>query len=251
MKDRCGSVAAGAFEAGRAFDAFVSMPVMLFQSALRGLAQWGCGKSYRTCGSTASTDIQWRANAGEVRSASILVENNQKTLVAVVPQPQPWIDSEGKQVNGGLLTVAPQALSLAPGEAGTIVVTARVAPPLMAGMAYYTDLVFASCSNRAVSVGLLVNPASRHDLFVACSRCCGTQARFVEMCQDRCSEPCGCGCGCGCDASCRKCRCCSSCCCCEPCSPWPGCWDPHRHWIEDRDCDLIYIPRPARKPAYR
>ncbi len=234
-------------DAGQAMAGILRMPAVVLSSALGSFAQMtgsGCGRPLRhrkiTGSACLSTDIKWIANAGEVRVASILIENNQARAANVTLKPALWTDSDGNQVSGGNLVSVPASLTLKPGEAATVRLTASVSPPLQPGMAYFTEIQLIGCPKRSISVGLVVNPLTRKDIFVSCNRCCGYRPCFLEVCRS-------CGCPpreCHCESDCG---CCSgssfheSCCHCEPCSPWPGCWDPHCHWMED--CEVFHLPR--------
>jgi hypothetical protein len=246
-------------QAGDALSALLNLPAAMMVSALESLAgavkrpkqgrgSCGGGKKHGKTGPTsfATTDIQWKAYEGETRVASILVENNRAQATSITLTAQPWIDATGKQISGGGLLLTPSVLNLKAGEAATVEARVQVTPPLGPGMAYYTDIVINGCSRKPISVGLMVSPAGRCQMFVACDPCCGSRPKFVEFCEDTCCEPCCCECGCGGAASCSGCGCCDSCCCCEPCSPWPGCWDPHGHWLDDCNCDWIYVPRASQ-----
>jgi hypothetical protein len=232
---------------GQALAAVMNLPAAILTSALQGLAQSAsCAGSRRpeshsksACTSACmSTDIKWIAQEGEVRIASILIENNQAQPATIKLQAAPWTNSDGVEVTGGDLMLLPASLSLKAGEAATVRARAHVVAPLQPGLAYYTEIQLIGCPKRTISVGLGVHPQDRNDLFISCSPCCGSRSRFLEVCKDCGCEPCDCECG-ACDP-CRECGCCASCCRCEPCATWPGCWDPHGHWLDD--CEVFYLP---------
>jgi hypothetical protein len=237
--------------AGQSLAALFTLPAAMLSCALGSFAQMtggGCGRSSRdrkvTGSACLSTDIKWIANEAELRVASILVENNQAQAANIVLTPAPWTDSNGNQVSGGNLQIVPPGLTLTPGEAATVRIAVQVNPPLVPGMAYFTEIQLIGCPKLSISIGLVVNPQTRNDIYVSCSRCCGSRPRFLEICRSCDCPPLERGSQCGCDCDCcSKSACHDSCCHCEPCSPWPGCWDPHGHWTED--CELFYLPRPV------
>lgn len=249
MKDNLSSDAA--------LGAMLNLPAMLIGSALGGIAsavsratrqgrgRVGSGRKSHGKGTwIATTDIKWKANEGETRVASLLIENNRAQDALITVKAQPWTDGAGNQVTGGGLVLTPATLNLKPGASEAVKAQVTVAAPLQPGMAYYTEITVGGCSRKPISVGLVVNPAW-FEIFAACDPCCGTRPRFVEICEECCCEPCRCGCECGETAKCSGCGCCSCSCECQPCSPWPGCWDPHHHWVDDCDCHTILIPRPS------
>jgi len=240
-----------------ALGAMLNLPAMLMQAALGGIASAvgsasrgglsGCGHSghkHHSKGTwVANTDIKWKANEGETRVASMLVENNRSQPTVITLTAQPWIDATGTQVKGGNLIIIPAVLNLKAGESASVKLQVNVVPPLEAGMAYYTEIILGGCSRKPISVGLVVARAG-FEMSASCDPCCGAKPRFIEICQECCCEPCRCGCECGETSKCSGCGRCGCSCECEPCSPWPGCWDPHHHWVDDCDCERIMIPRP-------
>lgn len=236
-----------------ALAAMLSIPAMLIGSALGGVAhavaREGRGKGHRSGRKSggggvwvASTDIKWLANEGEVRIASLLVENNRAQDAVISATAQPWIDNSGNQVTGGGPIFTPTALTLKAGDSGVIKAEVNVTAPLLPGSAYYTEIVLGGCSRKPITVGLAVNPTC-FDAFAPCDPCCGTKFHLVEFCRDCGCNPCTCKCECGETAKCSGCGSCSCSCECDPCSPWPGNWDPHHHWIDSCNCDVIMIPR--------
>jgi hypothetical protein len=235
--------------------AFIStmleMPAAFAEAMFRGTGQRGCKCQEPKCGChdsrcgccetsacpTLTTEIKWQANEGETRVVQMLVDNNRAQPANITPHASPWIDYTGKQVTGGGLQFVPPTLSLKPGESGTLRVVVTVKQPLVPGGVYFSEITLSGCSTRPITVGLVVNPLNRFEYLAACNTCCGTMPKFVESCRK----------SCGCPPS-RKCSCdCRPVSTCEPkcskCSPWPGCWDPHHHWVDDCSCDLIYLPR--------
>lgn len=239
MSCSCKSFDNGAFT--QMIGAMFSIPAMVCDSVRSHLGAAGCrcGKQRHTCDDAripvANTDVKWLANEGETRLASILIENNRAHAATIILQAQPWTDDAGSLIRGGDLVLSPDRVTLKPGEAVTVAAKIIITKPLEAGRAYYTTIIMSGCPAKPITVGLMVRPAARPEFFALCDPCCGTQPNLLQFCKEPCCEPVSSHCGgssCG-DSSCG----------CQPCRPWPGCWDPHRHWIDDCDCDLIYLPR--------
>lgn len=251
MKNLCGSLGVDDVSLGRTFDAMLNLPLLLMNSACVGMAgalnpftrkRRACGgfgsrRHLRSCGNTAAwmgcADLAWEASQGEIRVASVLIENNRSETSTITFQTQPWVDSTGKLVEGGLI-LTPTTLVLAAGAVATVKITVNVSSPLQPGMTYYTEISLLGCPKRSISLVLSVNPDTRHDLYVPCDSCCGSRSQFLEVCGD-----CNCdACSCSCEGTSG-----SGCCDCRGCCLWPGNWDPHRHWATA--CDLFFLPRPS------
>src|ERR1700687_3635501 len=158
MKDNLSSDAA--------LGAMLNLPAMLIGSALGGIAsavsratrqgggRVGSGRKSHGKGTwVATTDIKWKANEGDTRVASLLIENNRAQDANITVTSQPWTDGAGNQVTGGGLVLSPTAFILKPGASEPVKAQVTVAAPLQPGMAYYTEITIGGGSRKTILVG--------------------------------------------------------------------------------------------------
>jgi hypothetical protein len=133
----------------------------------------GCRESECGCRRRGTADIRIEARAGDVRTKVILVENNSPVDVTIDLQADPWMDSCGASVPLiPPVTFEPPQLKLAPREARESTATINVAaPPLTAGMSYFTRIQLKGSKAKPISVQLCLEALNHIDFYAQTDHC--------------------------------------------------------------------------------